>query len=401
MPRPVKDSKLDSRTARARLAPRGKPYWRELDPGLHLGYRRGKAGRWVARRYLGGQSYEVETIGTADDRADADGVVVLDWPQAQVAARAWALRRAAPAPLTVAAAIADYAVDLRARKGARAANDALGRMGKHVPKELGERRVADLTAAELTAWRNGLVNAAGDDDEVRRSRDTANRLLSIIKAALNLAFNTGGVADDRAWRRLKKFKGVGEARQVILGEDELQRLVDACGPDLRELVAVGAMTGCRLGELTGAMVREFDADAGTLQVRGKTGSRDIHLPPAAVVLLRKAASGKRPHDHLLTRDGAPWGGAYGRPFAAAVARAGLDPDTVFYSLRHSYISRALKAGVPVKGVADHAGTSIMMLQRFYAKHIPGDQQRYAAMAAPSLSVERALGNVLAISKVVR
>ena len=70
----------------------------------------------------------------------------------------------------------------------------------------------------LTAWRNGLVDLDGDEDDVRRSRDTANRVLTMARAAFNLAFNTGKVTDDRAWRRVKAFHGVGEARKVILGE---------------------------------------------------------------------------------------------------------------------------------------------------------------------------------------
>ena len=41
-------------------------------------------------------------------------------------------------------------------------------------------------------------------------------------------------------------------------------------------------------------VRDFDADAAILTVSGKTGSREIHLPPAAVTLFRQLASGKRP-----------------------------------------------------------------------------------------------------------
>jgi hypothetical protein len=60
MARTVRDVRLDSRAAREQLAPRGKPYWRELDPGLHIGYRRmrGGAGSWVRRRYVGERDYE-------------------------------------------------------------------------------------------------------------------------------------------------------------------------------------------------------------------------------------------------------------------------------------------------------------------------------------------------------
>jgi integrase len=203
------------------------------------------------------------------------------------------------------------------------------------------------------------------------------------------AFRGGKVADDRAWRRVETFANVGQARKVALNESETQRLVDACPPGLRHLVAVGALTGARLGELTSAQVRDLDVGAAVLVVRGKTGERPIHLPPAALGLLRELASGKRPDDFLITTAaGGPWTKSlHKRPFEAAVARAGLDRATVvFYSLRHSYITRALSLGVPVKVVADHCGTSIAMLQRYYAKVIPSDQQRYAALAAPTLAI---------------
>jgi hypothetical protein len=72
------DARLESRESRSRLASRGKPHYRLLEPGLHIGYRRlkgrkgrpGVAGTWVARHYVGGRSYVVEKIGTADDFSD-------------------------------------------------------------------------------------------------------------------------------------------------------------------------------------------------------------------------------------------------------------------------------------------------------------------------------------------
>ena len=62
---------LRAERAEAVFASRGKPHYRLLEPGLHIGYRRLKgrkgrpavAGTWVARHYVGGQSYLVEKIG--------------------------------------------------------------------------------------------------------------------------------------------------------------------------------------------------------------------------------------------------------------------------------------------------------------------------------------------------
>ena len=53
MARLVRDASLQNRTARGRLRSRGKPYYRALEPGLHLGYRKpaAGAGKWIARHY--------------------------------------------------------------------------------------------------------------------------------------------------------------------------------------------------------------------------------------------------------------------------------------------------------------------------------------------------------------
>jgi hypothetical protein len=51
MARTVRDAALVTRSARLRLSSRTKPYWRMLEQGLHLGYRRrATGGTWIARR---------------------------------------------------------------------------------------------------------------------------------------------------------------------------------------------------------------------------------------------------------------------------------------------------------------------------------------------------------------
>ena len=108
MARTIRNANLDTRAARRRLKPRARPYWQGLESGVHLGYlRKTGPGAWIARFYVGGQRYEQERIATADDYADADGVLVLDFRQAQAKARARLIERAhagTAGPLTVRAA---------------------------------------------------------------------------------------------------------------------------------------------------------------------------------------------------------------------------------------------------------------------------------------------------------
>src|SRR5580698_6691882 len=96
MARTLRNAILETRTARSRLKGRGKPYYCKIQEGLHLGYRKptgrrgspAPAGKWVLRRYIGEQAYELETIAEADDTSNADGVKILSFQQAQENARA-------------------------------------------------------------------------------------------------------------------------------------------------------------------------------------------------------------------------------------------------------------------------------------------------------------------------
>ncbi len=90
MARSAQDASLESREARGRLAPRQEPYWRSLDKSCHLGYYKGSESRiWIARLSRGKGRHREARVGLADDFADADGIAVMDYEQAQAAARTW------------------------------------------------------------------------------------------------------------------------------------------------------------------------------------------------------------------------------------------------------------------------------------------------------------------------
>ena len=94
-------------------------------------------------------------------------------------------------PLTVAKAINRYIADLRARKGETSAKLTDGRLNKHAIPVLGDVLVSELRADQIRRWLNGMVRNSEDEEDQRRSKDSANRVLAVFKAALNLAFNGG------------------------------------------------------------------------------------------------------------------------------------------------------------------------------------------------------------------
>ena len=157
MAKRVRDSELEFRAARGKLKPRGKPYYTAIGQGLHLGYRKGATvGKWVVRRYVGDQNYEVKTIATADDIEDADGERVLNFWQAQDRAREIAGRKTYSGPYRVRDAVAAYLDYL----GDRAtAYDGRIRFEKHVLPVLGDTQIGELTADRIRAWHRELARS--------------------------------------------------------------------------------------------------------------------------------------------------------------------------------------------------------------------------------------------------
>ena len=215
-----------------------------------------------------------------------------------------------------------------------------------------------------------MVRTDSDDPELlRKSKDTANRVLSMAKASFNLAFNSGTVASDSAWRKVKPFKSVTASRKVFLTDEQVGRLLDKTTGGFHTLIKAAILIGARYGELVSAKVEDFDAKDGTLWLSGKTGPRTIDLSDDAIAFFKQVSRDKLPQAALLTRDdGYPWAkGLQGRRFQTARIKAKLPRDAVFYSLRHYYISKALLAGMTTQALAENTGTSALMIDKHYAK----------------------------------
>jgi integrase len=383
MARSLRDAKIGSREARSRLKVRGKPYWREIEPGLHLGYRRlgGKPGTWTVRRYAGKQTYSLEAIKgvVADDYSDADGTTVLSWDQAQ---REVLKRKPQAGPYTVGDAIKDYLDHIEHKAGHY---DARLHVNVHILPELGEIKLGELTASRLEKWLKGLAIQSArkrapkgepqryyevdNSPEGRRRRQaTANRVWTTLRAALNHAWRAGHVADD-PWRRVKGFQGATAARIRFLTVDEARRLVNACDANFRPLVEAGLTTGCRYSELARLVASDFNADASVLHIRlSKSGRpRVVVLGREGTALFRRLCAG-RASDELLFRlpGGTPWSrGNQSRPMREACRGARIK-SAGFHTLRHTWASLAIMSGMPVAVISKNLGhTSTKMVEQHY------------------------------------
>jgi integrase len=397
MARTVRDANLESRAARGRLKARGKPYYRSIEPGLHIGYRkpRSGAGKWVLRLYKGGQDYIVETMATADDVSDANGIDVLSFAQAQAKARGHRDDRSrteagVTGPLTVADAVAEYLSFLENNR--KSADVSRYSYKAFIEKPLGGIEVGKLTTKQIRDWHAGLVKHAprlrtkpgkdqkyrkvkADDETKRRRKASANRILTVLKAALNRAWRDGKVASDEAWRRVEPFENVDAARVRYLTVAECKRLLNACEPSFRKLVQAALETGARYSELTRLTVADFNPDAGTVAVRASKSGKPRHvvLTDEGQAFFRQTVMGRAGGDLIFTKaNGHAWGKSHQRdPMAAACKAAKIEPPASFHTLRHTWASLAVMAGVPLLVVAKNLGHSdTRMVEKHYGHLAP-------------------------------
>lgn len=406
MGRKIRGGNLESREARRRLPVNAKPYYRTIGRGLHLGYRKGKVvGRWVVRLYRGDGSYAVETIGTADDFEDADGIEFLDFWQAQEAARVRQQSLADTAGTvgryTVKRAIADYVEHL---DGRASQYDVDKRLAASVPASLADKEVTSLTTDDIAKWHRALAKQAprlrtrknekqrhrdvdmGDPETIRQRRVSANRILASLKAALNLAWRNGKVPSDGAWRRVKPFRGADSARVRYLTIAEAKRLVNAAQGEFRALVQAALQTGCRYGELCALKVEDFNPDAGTLAIRtSKSGkSRHVVLTDEGAEFFAQLTAGRSGAAVMLTRDGRDWHKSEQIDrIKVACERAKIDPPISFHGLRHTWASLSVMAGVPLLVVAKNLGhADTRMVEKHYGHLAPSYVADAIRAAAP-------------------
>ena len=412
MARAVKEANLASRDARRKLPDRGKPYWRLVEPGRHIGYYKGpRAGSWIARVFQGAGRYAERTVGLADDTSPADGISILDFKQALDAARAWfhenhpETRGTHTGPYTVSHAATDYMRWFRDNR--KSADETQRTIDAFIVPPLGSVEARVLTTAQIRSWLSGLAKSAprlrskkgakpkfrdfdGKDAEARRKRQsTANRILTVLKAVLNHAWREGKITNDQAWRRVAPYKGVEEARLRYLSQEECVRLINACDADFRPLVQAALFTGCRYGELIALRVADFNSDGGTLLIRqSKSGkARHVVLTEKGQEFFVALASKGKSEDFLLVRpDGQAWGKSHqSRPLANACQNGKIDPAASFHSLRHTYASHLVMAGVPLIVVAQNLGHSdTRMVEKHYAHLTPSFSATAIRNSAPEL-----------------
>lgn len=393
MGRRLQDAQLGSKDARRKLRPAKEPYWRLLTEGCHLGYYRGaRVGRWVARFRKAGSSagYSKATLGEADDRLDADGRAILSFEQADSAARTWFEQMArggrGRAADTVGDALNAYLAGFTGKSLAKTK----ARVEAIIRPALGHLKLAKLTKRDIADWHKSRAGSpaqlrtkagaakrnerpAETDDAIRGRRSTANRDLTVLKAALNRCADDHPGLPVHSWRDVKPFKDVDGAKLRYLSDDEARRLVNACDTEFRPMVQAALLTGARYGELAALSVADVDLGSQTLWPRTTKASkpRAIYIEDEGKRLFARAIAGKPGGAPVFARpDGKRWNASQQARYLARASDVGkVSPPVGFHDLRRTYGARLARGNVPMAVIAEALGHADERITRRHYAHL--------------------------------
>ena len=371
----MRNRNIKTKTARSALPPWREPYWARLANRIAVGYRvltQGE-GTWIGRRQGEDGKKQYRSFGTILDSKDGKA---FDIASKLVLAWADGLEKGVSNEVLT---VADVCKTYRSKKSPTGHVNAQPRFAKIIyGTDFGNIKLEKLRKHNIEKWLDDLVGEHDDPEVLRRRRDTANRDLTALRAALNWAYESDLVGSDKQWKHVRPFKSVDKSRAVRLDKQQIDALLAACKPELAALVKGLLLTAARVGELAAATVGDFNRKQGILHIQqGKTGSRDVVLSDEGVAFFTAQAKGKLPKAPLLPHNGGHWKKiAWCTEFKKAAKVAGLPTDrdrihnVTLYTLRHTAISNLVySSGLDSAVIAENAGTSVEMIKKNYLKVI--------------------------------
>lgn len=259
----------------------------------------------------------------------------------------------------------EYLRHAEARKTPRAyGSDVLN--SRKLSRAFGRLRLRDI--------HQGLVQRYVDDrlHEKRKNGTsyrpaTINRELMCLSAVFREAVRRQYVQVNPV-RGLKQLKENNEMLRY-LSDDEEKALLDGCPLPLRAIVICALHTGMRKGEILALRWPDVDFEQRLIKVeQAKTHSKKyIPINETLLALLKELP---RPEgcDHVFANES-------GKPYKEidanwyrALKRAGL--KVRFHDLRHTFASRLVQDGVPLKEVKELLGHKTLKVTERYAHLAP-------------------------------
>jgi integrase len=209
------------------------------------------------------------------------------------------------------------------------------------------------------------------------SEVTINRELAFLKNVFTKAVEWGKTGENPV--KKVRFYREDNSRARFLTDEEEERLLAHCKPQLQALVITALHTGFRASELCSLTWNDIDFRRRMITVRAgyaKNGeSRTVPMNEVLTTTLKAvklhSADGERV---FCNRQGTPYR-SFRTAFERAVRLAGI-ADFTFHDLRHTFASRLVMAGVDLPTVKELLGRKDISMTMRYA-HLSSDHKQAA------------------------
>lgn len=215
--------------------------------------------------------------------------------------------------------------------------------------DFGSKRLDEISPLDLERYRRNRKRAG-------RSEVTINRELAFLRNLFNKAIDWGKATENPV--RKVRFARENNERPRFLDPEEEVRLLAQCGAQLKPLVMTALHTGFRSSELLSLTWKDVDFQRRSITVRtayAKNGeSRSVPMNEVLTTTLEEVRiSSAATGPVFLNRQGTPYK-SFRTAFERAVLKAAI-PNCTFHSLRHTFASRLVMAGVDLPTVKELMG----------------------------------------------
>ena len=220
---------------------------------------------------------------------------------------------------------------------------------EELKREFGERKMSDLSTAEIQGYYNRKVSAT--------TPSSANRNLALLKAVINRARDWGDFHGDSPADKVKRQRD-NPSRTRFLSVKEIETFLGKCDLRLHPMAVCALMTGMRQAEVFRLDWKDVDLEHGNIHVHETKSGRPREIPITSKLWAVLEGLGPKQSGLVFTLNFM----AFRRLFDAARDAAKI-PAFRWHDLRHTFASHYTmkNADLPaLQKILGHATPSMVL-----------------------------------------
>ena len=234
---------------------------------------------------------------------------------------------------------------------------------RQLVEEFGNLNVRDLNTMIVERYQTKHLGT--------RKPATTNRMMACLKHMLTKAVDWE-MASEETLKQVRNVRFLKEnnKRLRFLDVNECKRLISCCSKHLKPIVITALNTGMRRGEILSLKWEQVDLKHGYISLRDtKSGEgRDIPINNTLERLFKEMPHSIESIYVFTGKDGDPYKGVK-RSYNTALRNAEIYGAT-FHSLRHTFASQLIMAGVDLTSVQELLGHKSLNMTLRYAHLAP-------------------------------